>query len=136
MQSSTDKEIRTVSDPVTKKELIRALQKVGVAKSQIVEVHSSLSAFSYVIGGARTVVDALMETVGEDGTILMPFQSSGNTEPSNWCNPAIVPELYSEIRDSIPSYNPLTSDIHGMGAIVENFVHRPGVQFSGHPNVS
>ena len=135
-QNSTDNQIVTISDPVTKTELIRALQKVSVTKNQIIEVHSSLSAFSYVIGGARTVVDALMEAVGEEGTILMPFQSSGNTEPSDWCNPAIVPELYSEIRSSIPSYHPLTSDIHGMGAIVENFVHRPGVQFSGHPNVS
>lgn len=131
-----DKNTHSVADPVTKKELIRSLRKVGVASNQIIEVHSSLSAFSYVIGGARTVVDALMELVGDDGTILMPFQSSANSEPSDWHNPAIAPELYAEIRDSIPGYNPLTSDIYGMGAIVENFVHRPGVQFSGHPNVS
>lgn len=131
-----DKNTHSVSDPVTKQELIRALKKVGVTSNQIIEVHSSLSAFSYVIGGARTVVDALMEIVGEEGTILMPFQSSANSEPSDWTNPAIAPELYSEIREAIPTYNPLTSDIYGMGSIVENFVHRPGVIFSGHPNLS
>ena len=65
-QNSTDNQIVTISDPVTKTELIRALQKVGVTKNQLIEVHSSLSAFSYVIGGARTVVDALMEAVGEE----------------------------------------------------------------------
>lgn len=131
-----DKDKKAVTDPVTRQELIRALQRVGVTPNQIVEVHSSLSAFSYVIGGARTVVDALMDLLTEEGTILMPFQSSGNTEPSDWCNPPVAPELYQEIREAIPSYNPLTSDIYGMGAIVENFIHRPGVVFSNHPNVS
>lgn len=127
---------RTVTDPVTKEDLVQALKKVGVAPNQILEVHSSLSSFSYVIGGARTVVDALMEVLGTGGTILMPVQASSNSEPSDWRYPAVAPELYREIRDSLPPYNPATSDIYGMGAIVENFVHREGVVISSHPQLS
>ena len=29
----------------------------------------------YVCGGAQTVIEALMEVVGENGTIMMPTQS-------------------------------------------------------------
>ena len=36
------------------------------------EVHSSLSSFGHVEGGAETVIEALMECVGTDGSIFMP----------------------------------------------------------------
>lgn len=36
------------------------------------EVHSSLSSFGYVEGGAEAVIEALMECVGESGSIFMP----------------------------------------------------------------
>lgn len=126
----------TVKNVVTKENLIRIFKKVGVGPNMIIEVHSSLSAFGYVVGGARTVVDALMETVGESGTILMPAQSSDNTDPSGWVNPPLSPELWKVTRDAIPPYDPEYSDITNMGDVVENFRHRPGVVCSNHPNVS
>ena len=69
------KNVKTVTDPVTKESLIDALHGLGVTGNQILEVHSSLSAFGYVVGGARTVVDALMEIAEPGGTILMPSQT-------------------------------------------------------------
>ena len=38
----------------------------------LVWVHCSLSSFGYVEGGPETVVLALKEAVGKDGTIVMP----------------------------------------------------------------
>ena len=38
-------------------------------------VHASLKRIGYVCGGAQTVIEALMEVVGENGTIMMPTQS-------------------------------------------------------------
>jgi len=35
-------------------------------------VHSSLKSIGYVAGGPDTVIDALMEAVGEDGLLMMP----------------------------------------------------------------
>ncbi len=125
-----------VQQPVTKESLIQEFEKLGIRSGQIIEVHASLSSFDYVIGGAQTVVDALMESVGSNGTIVMPTQNRGNTEPSEWEAPAIQPGNYREVRNAIPVNDPKHSDIYGMGSIVENFRHRPDVIISDHPSVS
>jgi len=59
--------------PVVSKEGIQqGLEDVGLAKGDVVFVHSSLSSFGRVEGGADAVVDALLETVGAEGTVVMP----------------------------------------------------------------
>ena len=37
-----------------------------------IEVHSSLGSFGHIEGGAETVIDALMQCVGRNGSIFMP----------------------------------------------------------------
>ncbi len=127
---------KTVSQPVTKELLIAGFEKLGLRSGQIIEVHTSLSSFECVIGGAQTIVDALQECVGPNGTIVMPIQNRGNTEPSDWAYPAVQPSVYREVRNAIPASDPLTSDIYGMGVVADNFRHRKGVEISGHPTVS
>lgn len=55
-----------------KEQLIAEFNRIGISNGDILEVHSSLSSFGHVEGGAETVIEALMECVGEDGTIFMP----------------------------------------------------------------
>ncbi|MBT9147277.1 MAG: SPBc2 prophage-derived aminoglycoside N(3')-acetyltransferase-like protein YokD [Syntrophomonadaceae bacterium] len=50
----------------------KSLVELGLKKGSIVLVHSSLSKFGYVEGGADAVIDALIKTVGEEGTIAVP----------------------------------------------------------------
>lgn len=57
---------------VTKKELIEGFEKLGIKKGDIVFVHSSLSSFGYVEGGALTVIEALKEIITERGILAMP----------------------------------------------------------------
>ncbi len=57
---------------IGKADLVRGLRKLGLTAGQAVLVHSSLSAFGYVIGGADAVIDALLETIGPSGTLVMP----------------------------------------------------------------
>jgi len=38
----------------------------------VVLVHSSLSGIGYVPGGVETLIDALLQSVGEEGTIVVP----------------------------------------------------------------
>lgn len=56
---------------VTKQEIIDKLQLLGLRPDDEIEVHSSLSSFGYVDGGANTVIDAL-QTVVSEGSIFMP----------------------------------------------------------------
>ena len=57
---------------VTKKELKNQLIKLGIEPGMILEVHSSLSSFGELDGGAITVIDTLKELVTVEGSIFMP----------------------------------------------------------------
>lgn len=63
---------------VIKDDIERALRTVGIENGDVVLVHSSVSSFGYVESGADTVIDALLETVGNDGTIVMPTFTWGS----------------------------------------------------------
>ncbi len=57
---------------VTKEQLRTALEELGVEKGMTLEVHSSLSSFGELEGGAMTIIDTLKELVTEKGSIFMP----------------------------------------------------------------
>lgn len=61
---------------VSKEDIEIALRKLGLKKGDIVGVHISLNSFGYVKGGADAVIDALLDTVGREGTIVMPTHST------------------------------------------------------------
>lgn len=56
---------------VTQHDIKLGLRELGLARGAVVEVRSSLSAFGHVEGGAHVVINALMEVVGAEGTIVM-----------------------------------------------------------------
>lgn len=60
---------------VTPDDMKTALKDLGVRKGQAIMVHTSLSSLGYVRGGAQSVIEALLESVGDEGTIMMPTQS-------------------------------------------------------------
>ncbi len=57
---------------ILKDEIIQRLKEAGLKRSDVVMVHTSSKRLGYVCGGAQTVIEALMEAVGADGTIMMP----------------------------------------------------------------
>ncbi len=52
--------------------IIGKLKENGIKEGMCLEVHSSLSSFGHVEGGAESVISALKECVGSAGTIFMP----------------------------------------------------------------
>src|SRR3979411_1950686 len=76
------------SSPLTAEEVRRALIGAGVANGALVIVHSSLSRLGWVVGGAQSVVMALVDVVGVEGTIVMPAQT-GVSDPAKWRNPPV-----------------------------------------------
>lgn len=57
---------------LTETDLIKAFRDIGITDGTTLEVHSSLSSFGYVEGGAETVISALKKCCGESGSIFMP----------------------------------------------------------------
>ena len=102
---------------LNKDDLKDIFREAGLKAGMTVEVHSSLHGLGYIVGYAQTVVDALLETVGPEGTIVMPLQAGSNSEPSAWRNPPADPEIWDKIRDSIPAFDPVESDVDEMGFV-------------------
>jgi len=57
---------------INQTDLIKGFRDLGIQSGMALEVHSSLSSLGYVEGGANTVIEALMATVGNNGVIVMP----------------------------------------------------------------
>lgn len=119
--------------PVLKQELLSAFQQIGIKKGQVLMVHASLSSFGYVCGGAQTVIEALTEAVGDEGTIMMPSQSWKNLDPDVGVHWTVSPEYWQIIRDNWPAYDKRITPTNTMGAVAEMFRLWPGTLRSDHP---
>ena len=119
--------------PVTKEELVQAFQDTGVQKGEILMVHTSLGSLGYVCGGAQTIIEALIETVGEEGTIMMPTQSWKNLDPVDGVHWAVEEEYWDMIRENWPAYDKRITPTNTMGAVAELFRIWPGTCRSDHP---
>ena len=109
-----------LSDPtvVYQHDIVSSLKKVGLHKGDGVMLHSSMSVFGKIDGGPQTVVDSIIEVVGDTGLIVMPSYPL-TTKMKNYLDQGIT----FDIR-STPSK---------MGAITECFRKMPDVYRSIHP---
>jgi len=57
---------------LSREEITRGLRKMGLKTDDVVLVHSAMRTFGYIDGGAETVVAALLEVLGEGGTLVVP----------------------------------------------------------------
>ncbi len=57
---------------LTQNDLVKKFKEIGIVEGDSVLVHSSLSRIGYLEDGPKTLVDALIESVGNEGNILMP----------------------------------------------------------------
>lgn len=127
---------KRIDEAITKNELVSKLRQLGIKEKMVLETHIALSSFGYVIGGAQAVVDALIEAVGFEGTLIMPMQDAYNCDPTIWDAPIIDHHLHQTIRDNIPAFNRKESDGVEMGSVVDNFRRRDGVIVSNNPSLA
>jgi aminoglycoside 3-N-acetyltransferase len=102
----------------TKDTLLSQLSAAGIHNGDNVLVHSALSKIGYVIGGPQAVVDALLETVGEDGNVLMPNSPNASYQ-------------LDYIR-TLSCFD-VDKDKSKLGAITEVFRNHPEAMRSCHP---
>jgi len=114
---------------INKNRLLSDLKKIGVAKGDHIAVTLSFKSIGYVIGGPQTFIDALLEAVGTEGTIminthtrsfipsLMPpdyIFDKTKTEPST----GIVPRTIIKRIESMRSHHP-THSVACLGKMAE-----------------
>ncbi len=120
----------------SKSSLKQQLQSLGIQAGDKLIIHASLKSMGWIAGGAQTVVEALMETVTEVGTLVMPAQSTDNSDPVYWMEPPVPQNWHQPIRDTLPAYDPYLSGMRGMGKIAECFHRHPLTVRSLHPSHS
>lgn len=54
----------------TKEELVNQLKEIGLKNGNIVNVKVSLKSIGKIDGGAETLIDAILDVIGEDGTLV------------------------------------------------------------------
>lgn len=122
--------------PRTVTTLAQDLRALGLEPRAIVLAHSSLSSLGWVAGGPVAVIQALIEVVGPEGTIVMPAHSGELGDPAGWRNPP-VPEAWIEtIRAEMPAYDPRWTPSRSVGVVAELFRTWPDSLRSNHPQVS
>ena len=106
-------EQRTIT--VTQTDIVNGLRAMALNEGDLVLVHSSLSAFGYVAGGADAVIDALLDVIGPTGTLVMPSHND-------------------VAEHDAAGYDPRTTPVRkNIGRIPDTFWRRPGVRRGKHP---
>lgn len=118
---------------VLKKDVLKALCDIGITQGQTVMVHCSLSSMGFVCGGPQIIIESLLETVGNSGTIMMPTQSWKNLDPETGVHWEEPKEWWDTIRENWPAYNKDITPTNTMGAVAEMFRKWPGSIRSDHP---
>jgi len=128
--------ISKTKEPITINTIYQDLTKLGIRRGDILLVHSSLSSLGWVCGGAQSVILALMNVVGNDGTLIMPAHSGDWSDPAEWGNPPVPKEWNQIIYENMPAFEPEKTPTRGMGCIAELFRTFPDTIRSNHPQVS
>lgn len=102
-----------------------------LVRGGVAMVHCRMSALGHVVGGAETVVRALLDALGPDGT-LMAYTGWQDCPPDNL--DTLDEETKRIYTEEHPAYNPrvaLSRREHGR--IAEALRTWPGARHSGHP---
>lgn len=69
---------------LTQEEIAGGLRRLGLEAGDVVLVHSAMRTLGYIKGGAETVVAAMLEVIGEGGTLVVPtftFKHEAEEDP-------------------------------------------------------
>lgn len=116
---------------VARSRLARDLRALGLGPGGVTMVHCRMSALGRVVGGAETVVRALLDVVGPDGA-LMAYTGWQDAPPDDL--DALDEETRRTYMEEHPPYDPrvaLSSRDHGR--VPEALRTWPGARHSGHP---
>lgn len=127
----------TQAAPHTVESIAADLRTLGVAGGDVLMMHSSKRSLGFVAGGTQAVIQAILDVLGPDGTLVVPAHTPDNSDPATWQNPPVPEAWWAAIRHQVPGFDPArTPTNRWMGTIAENVRTWPGALRSDHPQVS
>ncbi|MDI1475331.1 AAC(3) family N-acetyltransferase [Polyangium sp. y55x31] len=120
----------TTPPPQSPTDLVRDLRQLGVRAGDTLMIHASLRAVGPVEGGARGVLDALDDAVGEAGTLMMVL---GARDDWAWVNDLPEHERAAHLENAEPFDSLRTPADPDVGYLAEALRQRPGTLVSDHP---
>lgn len=112
---------------VTRTGLVGELRDLGVLAGGVVMVHTKMSALGWVVGGTRTVIEALLDVVGPDGTLL----AYAGFEDDPYHLGEWSPQRQDAYRRELPAFDPeLSAADPDFGRIPERLRTWPGATCS------
>lgn len=97
---------------IDRRELVAQLTDLGVERGGVLVVHTAFSNVGRVEGGPTGLIAALLETLGPQGTLVMPSMTGDDEAP----------------------FDPSSTDCIGMGVVADTFWRMPGVLRSDSPH--
>ncbi|MFE2379084.1 aminoglycoside N(3)-acetyltransferase [Streptomyces sp. NPDC059398] len=112
------------------------LRALGVTEGTTLLVHAALGGTGL---DARALRDALLEVLGDDGTLVVPAFTPENSTTSAAHlrqTAGLTEEARARFLDAMPAFDPARTPCPGMGRLAECVRLSPGAVRSGHPQTS
>lgn len=122
-RKKTIKTLKESGPEISRERIVSDLKNLGLQAGDTVLVHSSLKQIGYVENGAKTVIEALIEAISPDGTLVIPTY---HINPNG---------MYATCRQENYIFDVRTSRTF-LGFIPSEFLKYPGIERSIHPTHS
>jgi len=112
---------------VTRTQLREELRRLGVGAGDLVMVHAGIRSLGPVLGGVNTVVQALLDAVGDRGTLMAYMDWEMGAEPEDFED--------ERLREEIPTFDKrIARASRDHGILAETIRTWPGAVRSDHPD--
>lgn len=129
------KDRKIIQDVITKNDLLSMFKRMGICRGMILYVQCDLEHCAYVNGGPQTIIDALCETLGYEGTIVTPAFSNSVVDPACDRDYLFERDVFDEIRSSKPAFHKKRTPSE-CGMFSAQLMCNEGVYRSNHPTHS
>ena len=123
----------------TREALTADLRGLGVQAGQVLLVHSSMRRIGWLAEGPATVVTAICDILGSEGTLVVPTETTENSDSSRAHLARIAGMTTAQIeryRAAMQPFDRHSTPSTGMGRVAEQVRLAPGAIRSEHPQSS
>lgn len=125
--------------PVDRAQLAAGFRSLGLLRGQHLLVHCSMSQIGWIVGGAATLLNAILDVAGPDATLVVPTHTTLNSDTSAAFRAATAgldTDARAQYLADMPGFNPASTPSTGMGKFAEYVRTLPSASRSSHPQAS